>query len=91
MKILDDILFELKRIANALESQANTKLERVPETPAPPIEYFDSTQPEEDELLKEQNLAQSRLDKKLISAEEKGFFFGEDAISREDLEELGMK
>ena len=86
--ILSNILFELKRIANALEAIADTKLEKV-EGKAPPIEFFDSKLPDEnDEEKLQEDRFKSRIDKELESAAEKGFFFEEDAIAEDLLERL---
>jgi len=87
--ILSDILFELKRIANALEAIADTRLEKIPKESAPPIEFFDSRIPDRDN---EEELQESRFDSRvkqeLEAANKKGFFFEEDAISEELLERL---
>ena len=87
--ILSDILFELKRIANALEAISNTKLERTPEEPAPPIELFDSRLPDRDdeEKLQESRFT-DRIEQELKEANKKGLFFEEDALPYESLEKL---
>lgn len=86
--ILSDILFELKRIANALEAIADTRLEK-DKGEAPPVEFFDSKLPIEDDEEKLQTFRfKNRIESELEAAAEKGFFFEEDALSNEDVERL---
>jgi len=87
--ILSDILFELKRIANSLEAIAGTKLEQSPKESAPPVEFFDSKLPDNDdeEKLQERRF-NNRIEQELEMASKKGFFFEEDAISEDLLERL---
>lgn len=87
--IFSEILFELKRIANALEAIADAKLEKVPKEFAPPVEFFDSRLSNEDdeEKLQERRF-NNMVEQELEAANKKGFFFEEDAISEDLLERL---
>lgn len=88
MKILDEILFELKRIANALEKQSNISNFPVEmQTKKASIPSMSSSNIEE-EQESENRIATSKIRKQLEEAEDKGFFFAEDVISEEELERL---
>lgn len=86
--ILSNILFELKRIANALEVLADTKLESLPKGEAPVTEFFDSrVERENEETLHEDRFAH-RINEELKAAHDSGLFFEEDGVSEELLERL---
>ncbi len=86
--ILNDILIELRRIATALETQANISSSPVDmrnkkaETPSMSTSNIEKEQEEEDEKYVE--MARERLKE----SEKEGYFFAEDALEEEVLERL---
>lgn len=86
--IIKEILFELRRIANALEVIADTKLEQMPKGQAPPAELFDTrTRVDDDEIIAEARL-DARIKERMEDANKEGFFFEEDALPDELLNRL---
>lgn len=86
--ILNDILFELKRIANALEAQANISnfpLEMQNKKATVPSMSVSNIEEEQEDSNR---VITGKIRKKLEEAEESGFFFAEDTISEEELERL---
>jgi stalled ribosome rescue protein Dom34 len=86
--ILSDILFELKRIANALEAQSNISSFPIEmQSKKASIPSMSNSNIEEQQES-ENRIATSKIRKQLEEAEDKGFFFAEDTISEEELERL---
>lgn len=86
--VLNDILIELRGIRIALEKQSNisnfpvemqTKKATVPSMTVSNIE---------EDQENESRAATSKIRKKLEEAEKRGYFFPEDVISEEELEQL---
>lgn len=86
--ILNDILFELKRIANALEAQSNISSFPVEMQNKKPTIPSMSNSNIEEEQESENRIATAKIRNKLEDAESNGFFFAEDTISEEELEKL---
>lgn len=86
--IFNDILFELKRIANSLEVLSNSKLEMQPKGAAPKVEFFDSTKKIDEETEAILSRDEQRIQTKMLEAEKSGFFFAEDALPEELINKL---
>lgn len=76
--VLNSILVELRRIANALEKLAN--IESLPKQELPKDSKF--------ELLDEDENSEAELERQLDAGKKAGFMFEEDAVDLELLKEL---